>query len=30
MLMDEGFEEVSSGLTRSAFLAFIYGKKPVS
>ena len=30
MLMDVGFVEVSSGLTRSAFLAFVYGKKPVS
>jgi len=30
MLMDAGFVEVSSGLTRSAFLAYVYGKKPIS
>ena len=30
MLLEAGFVEVSSGLTRSAYLAFVYGKKPVS
>ena len=30
MLTEAGFVEVSSGLTRSAYLAFVYGKKPVS
>jgi ubiquinone/menaquinone biosynthesis C-methylase UbiE len=30
MLTEAGFVEISSGLTRSAFLAYVKGKKPVS
>ena len=30
MLTDAGFEEVASGLTRSAYLAYVSGKKPAS
>jgi ubiquinone/menaquinone biosynthesis C-methylase UbiE len=30
MLVEAGFVEVSSGLTRSSFLAFVSGQKPVS